>query len=53
MKLVPNAIRTKVVKRDVIEDWVDETGRIVLIGDAAHPTLVGIFLPAFRPRTAL
>ncbi|EIN05952.1 FAD/NAD(P)-binding domain-containing protein [Punctularia strigosozonata HHB-11173 SS5] len=41
MKLVPSAIRTKVVNREMIEEWVDESGRIVLIGDAAHPTLPG------------
>ena len=29
--------------RDDIQDWVDPTGRVVLIGEAAHPLLVGPF----------
>lgn len=40
MSLVPMALRTKYQKREFIEEWVDESGRIVLIGEAAHPTLV-------------
>ncbi|PFH46881.1 hypothetical protein AMATHDRAFT_82406 [Amanita thiersii Skay4041] len=36
---VPEALRTKYVKRQKVEDWVDETGRIILLGEAAHPLL--------------
>lgn len=34
------ARRVKYVTRNLIDDWVDETGRIVLLGDAAHPVMV-------------
>jgi hypothetical protein len=30
------------MERPPVEDWVDETGRVLLIGEAAHPILVGI-----------
>jgi len=36
---VSTALRTKYVLRQPIDDWVDKTGRILLIGDAAHPFL--------------
>ncbi|KZT07570.1 FAD/NAD(P)-binding domain-containing protein [Laetiporus sulphureus 93-53] len=36
--LAPFLLRTRLKKRShEIEDWADETGRIVLIGEAAHP----------------
>ncbi|KAF8892106.1 hypothetical protein BD779DRAFT_1670451 [Infundibulicybe gibba] len=38
-KLAPTALRTKHVIRSHIEDWVDETGKLLLIGEAAHPLL--------------
>lgn len=28
------------MERDEIEDWIDESGRIVLIGEGAHPWVV-------------
>ncbi|KAF8173876.1 FAD/NAD(P)-binding domain-containing protein [Mycena galopus ATCC 62051] len=31
--------RTKYVYRDRVEDWVDHSGRILLVGEAAHPTM--------------
>jgi len=37
--LAPDALRTKHMTRDIAEDWVDETGRIAIIGEAAHPLL--------------
>lgn len=43
--MVPTALRTKYMLRDDIQDWVDPTGRVVLIGEAAHPLLVGPFTP--------
>ena len=42
--MVPTALRTKYMLRDDIQDWVDPTGRVVLIGEAAHPLLVGPFI---------
>lgn len=38
--LMPNALRTKYIVRDTVEEWVDESGRLVLMGEAAHPMLV-------------
>ncbi|KAJ6544315.1 hypothetical protein B0H19DRAFT_299590 [Mycena capillaripes] len=37
--MVPTAQRSKYVVRDRVEDWVDRSGRMVLIGEAAHPLL--------------
>jgi salicylate hydroxylase len=39
LALMPDALRTKYVIRDYVEDWTDESGRLVLIGEAAHPLL--------------
>ncbi|KAH9849843.1 FAD/NAD-P-binding domain-containing protein [Lenzites betulinus] len=47
IKLAPHLIRTRFMTRpDGIEDWVDATGRIVLLGDAAHPSFPGGSHPA-------
>jgi salicylate hydroxylase len=43
VSLVPYALRAKYVKRPAVEEWVHESGRIVLIGEAAHPMLVRVF----------
>ena len=40
LSLIPDALRTKYVERDPVEEWADESGRLVLIGEAAHPLLV-------------
>lgn len=40
LALMPNALRTKYVARDLVEEWTDPSGRLVLIGEAAHPLLV-------------
>ena len=40
LSLIPDALRTKYVQRDPVEEWVDESGRLILIGEAAHPLLV-------------
>ena len=41
IKMAPHFIRTQFMSRpDGIPDWVDATGRIVLLGDAAHPPYV-------------
>jgi len=38
MKLAPFLLRTRLMKRPQgIDNWIDATGRIVLIGEAAHP----------------
>jgi len=39
----PNRIR--VMERVFPENWVHDTGRLVLVGDAAHPWPVRRFLP--------
>jgi len=39
LALMPNALRTKYVARDLVEEWTDPSGRLVLIGEAAHPLL--------------
>lgn len=36
---VPEAIHVKYRVRDIVEDWVDESGTILLIGEAAHPLM--------------
>ncbi|GBE86344.1 FAD/NAD(P)-binding domain-containing protein [Sparassis latifolia] len=43
LNMTSSLIRTRFVERpdDAIEDWADETGRIVLIGEAAHPWFPG------------
>lgn len=39
--MAPHLIRTNfMARKDGIDDWVDATGRIVLLGDAAHPSFV-------------
>ncbi len=40
IKLTTNLVRTQWKVRPKIDDWVDSTGRIVLLGDAAHPSFV-------------
>ncbi|KAI0700134.1 FAD/NAD(P)-binding domain-containing protein [Cerioporus squamosus] len=42
LKLTPRLVRTKYMMRDKqIHAWVVRTGRIVLLGDAAHPSYAG------------
>jgi len=36
---VPDAIRVKYVIREILDDWVDESGTICVIGEAAHALL--------------
>ena len=39
--MAPHLIRTQYMSRaEGIDDWVDASGRIVLLGDAAHPSFV-------------
>ena len=42
---VPEAAHVKYRVRDIVEDWVDESGTILLVGEAAHALLVSIFSP--------
>lgn len=42
--LSATAQRTKVVEREIAEDWLDETGTVLLIGEAAHPLMVSGFM---------
>lgn len=37
--MVSTIQRAKYVSRDHVEDWVDRNGRVLLVGDAAHPTI--------------
>ncbi|KAI8985783.1 FAD/NAD-P-binding domain-containing protein [Trametes punicea] len=46
IKMAPHLIRTRFMTRSTIDDWVDYTGRIVLLGDAAHPSFPGGSHPA-------
>ncbi|KAM5533813.1 hypothetical protein V8D89_012476 [Ganoderma adspersum] len=42
IKMAPHLIRTRFMSRkDGIDEWVDRTRRIVLLGDAAHPSFPG------------
>jgi salicylate hydroxylase len=46
MKLTPYVYRTRWMTREEdIDDWIDESGRIVLIGEAAHPWFVSCSIP--------
>lgn len=40
LALMPDALRTKYVIRDHVEEWIDPSGRLLLMGEAAHPLLV-------------
>jgi len=40
VKLAPTALRTKYVRRGVVEEWFDSSKRLLLVGEAAHPILV-------------
>jgi hypothetical protein len=42
--MAKDALAAKWVTRGPVEDWVDETGRIVLVGEAAHPLMVRFLL---------
>ena len=43
MKLTPYLYRTRwMTREEEIDEWIDESGRIVLIGEAAHPWFVSI-----------
>ena len=45
MKLTPNLYRTRWMTREKdIDDWIDGSGRIVLMGEAAHPWFVSSHL---------
>ena len=37
------------MERDFSEDWVHDTGRLVLVGDAAHPFPVRCSPPFWQP----
>ncbi|TCD63710.1 hypothetical protein EIP91_005081 [Steccherinum ochraceum] len=42
MKMVPFLTRTRRMIRPELEDWTDDSGQVVLIGEAAHPWLTPI-----------
>jgi salicylate hydroxylase len=39
IRMAPDAIRTKFVNRGLVEDWMDEDCKVVLLGEAAHPVM--------------
>ncbi|OCH96366.1 FAD/NAD(P)-binding domain-containing protein [Obba rivulosa] len=42
LKLASRLVRTRFLRRpEGVPDWIDQTGRIVLIGEAAHPWFPG------------
>ncbi|KAI0741981.1 FAD/NAD(P)-binding domain-containing protein [Daedaleopsis nitida] len=42
IKKAPHFIRTRyMLRKNGVEDWIDSTGRIALLGDAAHPPYPG------------
>lgn len=40
LKYVPELIRKRMYRREFLEDWVDRSGRLVLMSEAAYPILV-------------
>ncbi|KAH7918716.1 FAD/NAD(P)-binding domain-containing protein [Leucogyrophana mollusca] len=42
LDLAPDMQRIRLVNRPVAEDWVDHSGRLILIGEAAHPLYPGV-----------
>jgi hypothetical protein len=45
--MVDECLRTKYIKREQAEEWVDDSGRILLLGAAAHPLIVRIRLSKY------
>jgi salicylate hydroxylase len=41
--MVPEALRTKYIVRPPLDEWVNQSGNIILIGEAAHPLMVCVF----------
>ncbi|KAI0773342.1 FAD/NAD(P)-binding domain-containing protein [Irpex lacteus] len=46
LKGAPALYRTRAMKRDKIDRWTDASGRIVLLGEAAHPWIPGCSHPS-------
>lgn len=42
--MAPEALRSKYIVRPPLDEWVDESGTILLIGEAAHPLMVRLSL---------
>lgn len=38
--MVPEALRSLYVVRQPLDDWVDQSGTVFLLGEAAHPLMV-------------
>lgn len=47
--LAPQLVKTKWMKHEEVEYWSDESGRIVLVGEAAHPWFVSIYPSSASP----
>ncbi|KDQ61756.1 hypothetical protein JAAARDRAFT_55091 [Jaapia argillacea MUCL 33604] len=39
LRLTPQGLRTKIVRKGSVDEWVDDSQRIVLVGESAHPLL--------------
>jgi len=39
LSLVPSTLKWKLVDRAPLDNWIDQSGTVVLMGDAAHPML--------------
>lgn len=39
LSMVPSTLKWKLVDRAPLERWIDDSGRVALMGDAAHPML--------------
>jgi len=40
LKYIPELTRKRMYRREFLEDWVDGSGRLVLMSEAAYPILV-------------
>lgn len=43
----PSCVDWKIIIHDPLSSWVSQDGRVLLIGDAAHPLLPWVFLDYF------
>ncbi|KAG6374611.1 hypothetical protein JVT61DRAFT_3972 [Boletus reticuloceps] len=49
----PSCVDWKLIVHDPLPSWVSRDGRVLLIGDAAHPSLPWVFLSTFIDRNSL
>ena len=46
LKYIPKLTRKRMYHREFLEDWVDVSGRLLLMSEAAYPILVQQFVYA-------